>query len=362
MGPDRRRRLTTWGGTGLVVVLLAVAAVVGWRAYRSSDKTELEQALAWAPEASARFAWTDWAAVRDRLDSAVDEDSSGLEVSELLNEGFDADLTSTTAMAESVEVLQDRFGVSPANVGWELLSQSTQGSLLTLGMPDDFGFGGFEDALDGLGYQRPDKDDGDGGVWVGGEDLVATIAEGASISPQFGHWAVDRERGLLLASDDQRYLADAVEALDDEDGGAGVADVSAAAGEPLSAVLMDADQVCRSLAMSGADETDQATAAELLESAGKVNPLTGFAIAAEPDGDVLVAMSFENEDQARTNADTRATLASGPAPGQGGDFADRFTLGKVAADGPVVTMDLEPVDGAFVLSDLSSGPVLFAVC
>ena len=61
-------------------------------------------------------------------------------------------------------------------------------------------------------------------------------------------------------------------------------------------------------------------------------------------------------------ADTRAELASGPAPGQGGDFADRFTLGKVSADGTVVTMVLQPLEGAFVLSDLSSGPVLFATC
>ena len=73
-------------------------------------------------------------------------------------------------------------------------------------------------------------------------------------------------------------------------------------------------------------------------------------------------MSFETEEQARTNADTRAELASGPAPGQGGEFADRFTLGEVSADGTVVTMDLEPVEGAFVLSELSSGPVLFATC
>ena len=114
--------------------------------------------------------------------------------------------------------------------------------------------------------------------------------------------------------------------------------------------------------MSQADEVDQATAAELLDAAGEVNPLTAFALATQPDGHVLAVMSFETEDQARTNADTRAELASGPAPGQGGEFADRFALGEVTADGTVVTMDLEPVAGAFVLSDLSSGPVLFATC
>ena len=359
MGPDLRRRLTTWAGIGLAVVLVAVAGLAGWRAYRDASRTDLERALAWSPASSQRFAWTDWEGIRKELDSSVDKDSSALDVTELLNEGYDADLTSTTAMAESVNVLQDEFGVSPATVSWELLSQSENGSVWSVGVPHEFSFDEFEDTLDELGFERPDDETG---VWIGGEELVAQIAAGGSISPQFTHWAVDRERHLILASDDDRYLATSVKAVEKEAGGAGLEDVAATAGSPLSAVLMGADQVCRSLAMSQADDTDQSTAAELLAQAGKVNPLSGFAIAAQRDGDVLAVLSFETEEQAKVNADTRATLASGPAPGQGGDFADRFTLGEVVADGTVVTMDLKPVEGAFVLSDLSSGPVLFATC
>ena len=48
--------------------------------------------------------------------------------------------------------------------------------------------------------------------------------------------------------------------------------------------------------------------------------------------------------------------------GQGGDFTDRFTLRSARADGSVVTLELRPVKGQYVLSDLSSGPVLFATC
>jgi hypothetical protein len=73
-------------------------------------------------------------------------------------------------------------------------------------------------------------------------------------------------------------------------------------------------------------------------------------------------MEFADADQARANADSRAVLASGPAVGQGGDFADRFTLDKARADGRVVTLDLDPLEGQYVLSDLSTGPVLFATC
>jgi hypothetical protein len=75
-----------------------------------------------------------------------------------------------------------------------------------------------------------------------------------------------------------------------------------------------------------------------------------------------VLLGFEGDDQARTNADTRAVLAAGPAPGQGGDFSDRFAVGEVSAEGSLVRLALDPVDGAYVLSDLSSGPVLFASC
>ena len=78
--------------------------------------------------------------------------------------------------------------------------------------------------------------------------------------------------------------------------------------------------------------------------------------------DVRVAMAFTDHDQAKVNASTRATLARGDAPGQGGTFPDRFTLGEVAARGSVVTMDLRPVATSPVLSDLSTGPLLFATC
>ena len=77
---------------------------------------------------------------------------------------------------------------------------------------------------------------------------------------------------------------------------------------------------------------------------------------------VRVAMAFADHDQAKVNATTRSKLASGDAPGQGGTFPDRFDLGEVAARGSVVTMDLDQKAGASVLSDLSTGPLLFATC
>jgi hypothetical protein len=354
-----RRRLTVVAGAALVLVLLAAAAVVGVRWWQDRHRTDLERAVAYAPSGTVRFSWTDWAAVRSELKSGVDASSSPDEVESFLSDGYDADLTSGSAMVESASLLQEKFGFSPADVDWELLGQSTTGSVLVLGLPDGLDADELGDTFASLGYERPDDDTG---VWSGGEELLARIGADGTLSPQFQYLALDADRHLLLASDSAPYLRGAVDGLDDEHGDDGLEDVTEAIGEPLSAAVYDGAFACKSLAMAQADEDDQSTAEQLVAAAGGVDPLTGFALAAEPDGRLLVAMAFENDDQARRNADSRAKLAAGPAPGQGGGFADRFDLGRVSADGRVVTMRLRPVEGSAVLSDLSNGPVLFATC
>jgi hypothetical protein len=264
-------------------------------------------------------------------------------------------------MVESAGVLQRAFGFSPADVDWELLAQSTTGSVLIAGLPDSLDVGRLADGFERLGYQRPDSGDG---VWDGGEELVSSISggNGGSLSPQFQYLALDADRHLLLASDSGPYLRDAVAQLDDDLHDDGVRAVAGAVDEPLSAEVYTGDFACKSLAMAQADPDDQSTADQLVAAAGPVDPMTAFAMAVQPDRRVLVAMAFESDEQARRNADSRARLAAGPAPGQGGDFSDRFELGKVEADGDVLTMQLTPVDRSPVLSDLSTGPVLFATC
>jgi hypothetical protein len=356
-----RRRLTVVGGAALVLVLVAAAAVSGVRWWQDRHRTDLERALAYAPPDTARYSWTDWAGVRRTLGSDLDDRSSAKDVEQFLSDGFDADLTSESAMVDSATLLQQAFGFSPADVDWELLAQSSTGSVLIAGLPDRLDVDGLGDGFAALGYERPEADNG---VWNGGEELVARISgsNGSSLSPQFQYLALDGDRHLLLASDSGPYLREAVDDLDDDLDDAGLRDVTSAVAEPLSAAVYTGDFACKSLAMAGADEDDQGTADQLVARAGRVDPMTGFAMAVEADRQVTVAMAFETDDQARRNADSRAKLAAGPAPGQGGDFSERFTLGPVTADGSVVKMELRPVEDSPVLSDLSTGPVLFATC
>ena len=359
-----RRPLIVAALGGLALVLVVVAAVAAVRALRPGPDTRLEEAFAAAPDDGARYSWTDWAGVRRELGLDGVTDPTTADVQKILDLGFDADLVSTTALGESAQVLQAQFGFSPASLDWELFSQSETGAVVVMRLPDAVGsesdeavFDEIEQRLTTLGYPEPDSPTG---VWRG---TPTTLAQVGSVTPELTFVALDADRRLVITSDTLTGAEAGVDAAGaDELPEGGLGEVVADAGSPLSAAVYTGDQACASLSMGQADATDQDQGEELLAAAGEVNAMTGFAMGTQPGGDVRVSMAFDSAERARTNADTRAVLASGPAPGQGGDFGDRFTLGPVTADGTVVRMALERAEGAFVLSDLSTGPVLFATC
>lgn len=337
----------------VVVVGLVAAGLLWWR---SGPSTDLERAVAMAPPDAERLSWTDWAGVRRELGANLSQDSGTPALQRFLDRGYDRDLTSSSALLQSTPVLQARFGFSPASIDWELFSQSGEGAVVMLHVSDSTDFTDLESRLADLGYTRPGDETG---VWRG---LDVLSSAGSDLTPELQYIAFDADRHLVLTSDGADYLTHAVKDLDGDGVSADLEKVVDASGSPLSAAIYSGDYTCEKLAMSQADPSDQDRAAQLLRDAGKVNPVTGFAMSVQPSRRVRVVLGFENDDQARTNADSRAALAAGPAPGQGGDFSERFSVGSVSAEGPLVTMDLTPVRGAYVLSDLSSGPVLFATC
>jgi hypothetical protein len=355
-----RKRLTVAGVVVLVVVLLASAAVAGVRWWRASHRSDLERAMAMAPADAQRLSWTDWAGVRDELGLSLSADSSSAEVTGLVDLGFAADLTSTSALIESAPVMHVQLGFSPATVDWELFTQSDQAAAVILGLPESTDFDGIADRLGRLGYTEPSSDTG---VWEARPDVLGDIG---TVTPELAFVVLDADGHVIVTSDTGAGAEAGVEAVEeDKDPGGGLGEVVRGideAAEPLSGAFYTGDQVCGALSMGQADSTDRDQAAELLAAAGEIHPLTGFAMTKGPGGDLRVAMAFESEAKARANADTRAVLAAGPSPGQGGDFTDRFTLGRVTAEGLVVTMELTPTEGAYVLSDLSNGPLLFATC
>ncbi|HVK29389.1 MAG TPA: hypothetical protein VM575_13695 [Nocardioides sp.] len=351
MNPTRRGWLLIGAVLAVVVATLTVVWVV-----RDDDESRLDAALELAPDSSQRFSWTDWSAVRDELGADLSVDSSGEDVDAFLLDAYDRDLSSTTALDDSAATTQDELGFSPGTIDWELFAQGEDGALVVIGLPDGFDYDRLREHLRDAGFDEPGEADG---VWFAGADGLERLS--GPVTPELGALAIDEDAGILYGSDDQAYLEEraalARGARDDA-----VADAAAALGTTTGAVVYTGDHACGELAMSQADPAERTRGAELIEEAGGVHPLTAFAMGTEPGGDVRVALVLDSDDQARADADSRSQLAAGPAPGQGGTFPERFDLGKVTADGTVVTMELAPVDDSPILSDLTTGPVLFAAC
>ncbi|MDP3893215.1 hypothetical protein [Nocardioides sp.] len=351
-GRSRRSVLVVLAGA--LMVALLVVAVVMWR---GSQVTTFERAVAQAPEDTARMTYVDWSGLRAELGVTLSARSSTEELGDLLDRGFDRDLTGPSGLLESATSLHERFRLSPAVLEWESLAQSPAGAAITLALPASYDFDALGDRLESIGYARPRDASG---VWVGGPEMLSRNAVG--VSPLFQHLVLLEEEGLVLASDEAPYAGIARDAALGEDalepeGVVGEAD------DPLSAIYLVGDFGCGALAMSQADPDSEQIAASLVREAGKINPYTGLVVSAQPGGDLRMSFGFANSDQARINATTRARLAEGPAPGQGGDFTDRFSLESATADGSLVTLDLRPADeDSYVFSDLSSGPVLLATC
>jgi hypothetical protein len=363
--PVTRPRWRTVVAAAVVLALVAALALVLVRVLGGDDHEErarearsagatFPEAFLLAPDDAQRVLWTDWGAVRDELGVDLDARSSGEQVDDLLSRGFDADLTTATALGESAVTMQEQYGFSPATLEWELFTQSAGAATLTMRLGGEVGTDDVAAALRALDYVEPDDPDG---VWTGTD-----LAISSQVTPELGYVGLDRDAGLVFASDRSGGVDAARTAARKADPGTVPAAVVADLGTPLVAIAYDGAYACSALAMANADPFEQSAGEALVAQAGKVNPLTGFGIAAEPGGGVRVTLGFESEDQARTNADTRAKLVAGDAPGQGGAFTDRFTVGEVRAEGDVVRIALEPLDGEYVLSDLSSGPVLFATC
>jgi hypothetical protein len=340
------------------VVLLAVAGLVAWRVLAST--TPLAHAMTLVPADTTRFSWTDWEGVRRELDADVDADSSAEDVEAFLAEAFDADLSSMSALGTSAGAMQEELGLSPATISWELFAQSGAGAVEVMGV-DDVDLGAVAERLAERGWTEPDEEDG---VWVGGPDVLAGL--GATLTPELQHVALLRDEGLVLASDRAPYLEQVLEVaqgdVGDADELADLIDVATRLDEPLAAAAYGGAYACEHLAMAQADDDARAEADRLVAAAGEVHPLTGFAMGVLPGGDVRAVLQVEDADDAPGDAEARARLASGPAPGQGGDFADRFSVEAAGAEGREVVLDLRPADSSYALSDLTSGPVLFATC
>jgi hypothetical protein len=346
----------------LALALVAGLVAVGVLVWQRVNRTPLQEALGLVPDSSLRVGFTDWTVVRRELDADPGDTPGREAVEDLMERAYDTDYAAVSSIDESAAALQENFGFSPATAQWEAFAQGREGATMVLKVAEGADFEVLADNLRSIGYEEPDEDEG---VWDGGVDLVAGIDP--TITPELQYVALLEDRGLVVSSDNLRFAATAARVAAGDAGSFasvdGVSDLAGRLGEPANAMVWGSDFACEDLAMSQADEDDQATADRLVESVGGVSPLEGLAMAMRPDRTLLVAAHFEDADSAEENLRPRARLAVGEAVGRGGSFADDFELEASRVRGSEVLLDLRPREGTgYVLSALYDGPVLFATC
>jgi hypothetical protein len=345
---------------GLLVVVL-VAAGLGWWLLGRGPTGPLADAFRTLPADSLRLGYTDWARVTEELDAPRGKKALDDEVmTEFLGRAYDADVTTTSAVVDSFPGLAANFGLTPADAEWEAYGQGREGAVDVLRLDDEVDLDKVAERLEEAGYDEPDDRDG---VWVGSPELVAALDEPLTTMQQ--NVALLHDQRLLLMADDPTYLEQSLPvASGDEDSVMakdGVPDLVDTVGDAESAQLWVGDFACEDLAMSKADAVDQREGDRLTEAAGGVHPLDGLVLARGSGRQATVAMWFATDAQAEEDLQPRTDLARGDAPGQGGTFADRFSVTEAVQDGRLVRLDLRARAGT-LMSDLGQGSVLFATC
>lgn len=346
-----------------LLVAVAVAGVVAWRVLAATST--YDSALGLLPRSTLRTTYTDWQVVRHQAGGeSLGDGSSGGKVAAFLNRAYDLDLISGSGVDESTRALARYYGFSPLDARWEALGQSRQGQVDVMRLDDGVDLPAIERALRRLGYTPPSGGAGTGGTWVGTPELVAKLD--TTLTPVQQSFVVLPDQHLVLMSDNAAYVSRAAAVATGSEGSLlddqGVASLAQAAGDPAAAVQWTSTFACEDLRMGSADNGDQQVGHSLVAKAGKISPLEGLVMAQQADRRLVVGMHFETSSQASENLQPRVDLASGSAPGQGGSFRDRFTITSGKAAGQDVVLALAPAGRQAVLSDISTGPVLFATC
>lgn len=334
------------GGLTLVVLAAATLAVARW--WRLQHRSDLDRAMAMAPADTEQYSWTAWSDIRDELDFSSTAKSSDVAV--LIARAGAADLTSTSTIAADASAIFEATGISPGTAEWELGARTSSAPVLLVRVGDTDPVNA---ALSKSGYA--DR----GGYWDASRS-------GLGLDPVFNTVVVVGSSNLVVASSSSQLARRVANNVGGRNTGTAAAAVARSLQGALSAQIYTGPAGCKVTSMDSASATDREAGATLTEAAGATTAPAALGIGALADeeaGDqVVVALGFDDQAEATANLAPRKALATGPAPGWGGEFADYFALSSARASGAVLALDLDPVTGVSLVTRLSGGPVLFAAC
>ena len=275
--------------------------------------------------------------------------------------GFDADLTSTSVDGRLGRTSAGpTSGSPPRRSTGSCSARATTGAVALMGLPDSLDVDELADTFEELGYQRAERTTG---VWEGGEELLATPGAGAS------RHSSATSRSTQTAACSSRATARAYL----EDGRRGPWTRTSRPRSRRRAPRHRRPAVGGALhrrpglprAGHVAGRRRRPGDRRRADRGGRRGEPDDRVRASAPSPAATSASRCRSRPRTRPapTPTRRAQLAAGPAPGQGGDFADRFDLGEVTADGRRRHHGAAPPWRAATSCPTSPpAPVLFATC
>ncbi len=349
----------------VVALVVAPALVLGaavlagqWASGRSDDaRSSLASALGALPADTQVAGFTDWSAIRGRLD--LDAGTTVATRAALNDDASLRDLSTRSVIGRSVEEMHQAYGWSAADLDWEVFGQAADGAAMVARLDESVSLDRVRAALRSLDY---DLDDG---VWsttdstpVSGE-LAETLASITVIADQ----------RLVVASSRPAYVMTVREVIDRRQSSLlGVRPVTQIAAELAgsdTALIQGGAVACAaaSFEKQPADVLAQAGAAVTRVGALEAMTYAGRALTDRSADlqEVRFALGFASPAQAVDQLQTRIALASGPAIGGSGRVEDslRLTSSRVTGATASLRFDHDPTTATYMGG---TGPLLFASC
>lgn len=359
---------------GALIVAVVIASGFLLTRTHSDPRPALSTALRTAPTETHTANFTDWSGLRRALApslgaaGSVRSDSAAATRSEFLDRAYDNDLSAVSVLGPVAQEMVPAYGWSVFDARWEMFAQSDRGAVIVVALRPDVEDETVLSGLRAVGYEEPSARPSSGGVWTVSDD--ATLGTVSALSPQLANAAYLADQGLVVFSDAAGYVRRTTHVIEGSARSFGdrrvVSETSQAIRDSDVAVVRSPRQGCRATSFEKAADGDRAEAERFGDAAGGLSAHAGLGLGLrqrEGRQQLVVTMRFGSSATAQDQIASRARLARGEAVGQGGSFGERFanvTASTRAGVGVLALAVSDPAEG--VLSDLGSGPLLFAWC
>lgn len=343
------------------LVVLALACTAGWAVDDRSDadpRAPLATALDVLPAATLVAGFTDWSAIRQRLD--LGRASSAADRARLGEDGALRDLTTRSVLGESIQGMHTLYGWSAADLEWESYGQAPGGAALVARLTSRISFDDVQKRLRTLGYAR------EGRVWRLGDEGRSRV--GPEIASSLATMTLVPEERLVVATSSKAYVPVVLATIEGDRASMlsrrPVSDLAVELTGSDSVLVQGREEACRSTVVGDGDPDVADQAAAAVARAGTLTSprYTGRGLIDGPRSQVIrFVASFGSPGEAADQLRARQALATGPFIGRSGRIEDSLDLVSADVRGATTTLqfDLDPDRGAFMSGE---GPLLFAAC